>query len=102
MSRRNAATTILVASIAAAFVAAVACSKDPAVAKRDLVKRGDQYVAQKKNGEAIVEYRRAISLDPRFGEARLKLAELYLQASDIQNAHREYVRAADLMPENVD
>jgi tetratricopeptide (TPR) repeat protein len=50
--------------------------------------------------EAIVEYRNAIRDDPRFGEARFKLAEAYQSAGNANQAFREFVRAADLMPQN--
>ena len=46
-----------------------------------------------------MQYRNALQQDPRFGEARLKLADAYVQAGDPQSAYREYVRAADLLPE---
>ena len=49
-------------------------------------------MASKKYPEAIISYRNAVSLDERFGEARLKLAEAYLAAGDTQNGLRE-VRA---------
>jgi tetratricopeptide (TPR) repeat protein len=78
------------------------CSKDPEVAKRDFARSGDGYVAQKKYREAVVEYRNAIQQDPRFGEVRLKLAEVYLQLGDLSAAFQEYVRAADLLPHDTD
>jgi tetratricopeptide (TPR) repeat protein len=83
-------------------IAAVSCSRDPEKLKRRHVDNGDKYVAQKKYAEAIVEYRNAVAVDPRFGEARFKLAGAYAETGDINSALREYVRAADLMPDNVD
>src|SRR6476659_10070502 len=105
-------------AIAAAFflilaATATSCSKDPSVAKRDLVASGDRYVADQRYDEAIIQYRNAVKLDPQFGEARLKLADA-LTASDVagalagktesanaRTAFGEYVRAADLLPTNV-
>jgi putative PEP-CTERM system TPR-repeat lipoprotein len=52
--------------------------------------------------EAVLAYRNAIKIDPRFGEARLKLAQSYEQSGDTVNAFREYVRAADLLPDNAE
>jgi tetratricopeptide (TPR) repeat protein len=78
------------------------CSTDPEVAKPEFVLSGDRYVADTKLREAVVEYRNAIQQDPRFGEARRKLAETYLQLGDAGNAYREFVRAADLMPNDPD
>src|SRR5436853_7293064 len=52
--------------------------------------------------EAILGYRNAIKIDPRFGDARYKLAQALNATGDIANAAREYVNAADLLPDNVD
>ena len=81
---------------------ASACSKDPAMAKKEYFEKGNQYFEQKKYPEAIIEYRNAVQQDPQYGEARLKLAEAYVQTRDSKNALFEYVRAANLLPKNND
>src|SRR6185436_2703220 len=48
----------------------------------------------------IIEYRRAIQADPRLGQARLRLGDAYMTNGDGPNALREYVRAAELLPED--
>src|SRR5262245_66572318 len=78
------------------------CRKDPETAKRQYFASAEQYMAEGKIPEAIVQYRNAIQQDPKYGEARYKLAEAYAKSNDAQNAFREYVRAADLLPENED
>ena len=65
-----------------------ACSTDPEVAKREYLRSGDEYAAQKKFREAIIEYRNAVGADPRFGEARLKLGDSYAQVNEDANAYR--------------
>ena len=92
---------------------ATSCSKDPAVAKRDFVASGDRYIEAKKYDEAIIQYRNAVRLDPRYGEARLKLADALTvsdaaqalagqtSAENSRAAFGEYVRAADLLPTNI-
>ena len=84
------------------IVVAFGCQANPDVAKQEYLKSGDRYVAEKKYSEAIVQYRNALQQDPKFGEARYKLAEAYLKVGDVGDATREYIRAADLLPENVD
>jgi tetratricopeptide (TPR) repeat protein len=74
------------------------CSTDPA----EHVARGDAYRAEGKLPEAVVEYRSAIQQDPRLGDVRLKLAQTYEQLQQPGNAGREYIRAADLLPDNAD
>ncbi len=86
----------------ALVIAAAACSTDPEFAKQEYLKSGDRYVAEQKYNEAVVQYRNAMQQDARFGEARLKLAQTYEKLNDPRNAFREYVRAADLLPDNVE
>ena len=88
--------------IFAAAVAVVACSRDPNVLKERYFTSGNSYVESGKYREAILEYRRAVRADGTFGEARLRLAEAYEHVGDTQNAFREYVRAADLLPDRMD
>lgn len=84
------------------LAASAACNRDPNTLKLQHVRAGDGYVARKKYLEAIVEYRRAVQVDPKYGEARYKLAEAYAANDEVRNALPEYVRAADLLPENTD
>jgi cellulose synthase operon protein C len=86
----------LMASLIA--VVAISCSRDPEVAKREYLASGNEFLSQNKTREAIVQYRNAVRQDPRFGEARYKLAEAYEQNNDLTAAAREFVRAADLLP----
>jgi uncharacterized protein (TIGR02996 family) len=92
-----------IAVLVIALVASIsACRKDPEVAKREFFASGNQYFDQQKFAEAAVQYRNAVQQDPKFGEARLKLAETYQKLNDYRNAYREYIRAADLLPNNAD
>lgn len=86
---------------AAAVMAAVSCSRDPETAKREHFARGEKYVEQQKHNEAIVEYRNAVQQDPRFGEARSRLADAYVKVENWPGALAESVRAADLLPQDV-
>lgn len=90
--------TVLAIAIGVALTAS-ACS-DPEAAKQRYLANGNEFLAANKVQEAIVEYRNAIRQDPRFGEARRKLAEAYVRSNNPQSAFREYVRAADLLPED--
>jgi tetratricopeptide (TPR) repeat protein len=85
-----------------ALMAMGGCHSNPEVAKQEYLKSGDRYVEQKKYSEAIVQYRNALQQDPRFGEARYKLAQTYEKQGDARNAFREYIRAADLLPGNME
>ena len=78
----------------------LACATDPQIAKRKYFESGNQYFLNKKYAEATVQYNNALRQDPKFGEARLKLAEAYKALGNIRLAFPEYVRAADLLPDN--
>jgi tetratricopeptide (TPR) repeat protein len=78
-----------------------ACSRPEDIASEAL-KSGDSYYAQQKFREAIVEYNRAVKANPLFGQARLRLAEALIEANDLANGFKEYYRAADLLPGNLD
>jgi tetratricopeptide (TPR) repeat protein len=64
--------------------------------------RGQQYVAEGQWQAAIIEFRNVIQLDPQHGEARKALADAYMRVNDGPGALREYVRAADLLPNDAD
>jgi tetratricopeptide (TPR) repeat protein len=85
-----------------AAVGTASCSRDPEAAKRKFLDSGNQYLAQKKYPEAIVQYRNALQQDAKLGDARLKLTDAYLASGDLRNAIGESVRAADVLPESVD
>lgn len=90
-------------TVAAVMAAALtACSSDPQAEAREYLERGNRQASTKQFAAAIIEYRRAVQADPRLGEARLQLAHAYASTGDGANALREYVRAADLLPENQD
>lgn len=88
-------------TLAACLMATAACSKDPAAQKQEYLKSGQEYVAAGKLREAVIEFRNALQIDPRFAEAQLQAAEAYAKLGDGANALNAYVRAADLLPDNL-
>lgn len=97
--RRLRMTTV----VAAIACLAVSCGrKDPAVAKVEHLNRGDAFAKEKKYHEAVVEYRSALAVDPKYGKAFVGLGESYAQLGDTRNSMGSYARAADLLPDDVD
>jgi tetratricopeptide (TPR) repeat protein len=80
---------------------AAACS-DPEVSKRRQLERGEALAADGKHAEAIIEYRNALRVDALFGEARFALAKSYAETDRPLEAAREYLRAAELLPDRAD
>ena len=83
--------------LAATFTSA--CS-DPEATKRAHVASGDKYVAEKRDEFAIVEYARAVKIDPKYGEAHYKLAQAYERVGNLRASFPEYIRAADALPDD--
>lgn len=88
-----------IAFVLGVALAAGGCSTDPNVAKQEHFARGEQYFADGKYAEAIIEYRNAVQLDAKFGQARYKLAQAYSRTGDVRGALAEMVRASDLLPD---
>ena len=88
-------------SLAVGCLVAVACNADPSLRKQQYLESGNKYLADGKYASAIIEYRNAVDIDPKFGEARKQLAEAYARSDDARRAFEEYIYAADLLPSDV-
>jgi tetratricopeptide (TPR) repeat protein len=91
----------LIALVLLAALALVSCNRDPNVAKKRYVESGNKYFEKGRFKEASIQYRNAIKIDPRFGEAhyRLALTAMRLQPPDDVGAARSLRRAVELIPE---
>ena len=69
-------SNVRIRHLGALFLAALMASScsNPETEKVRHLERGDQYAAEKRDEFAVVEYASAVKIDPKFGEARLKLA----------------------------
>lgn len=88
----------LVSVLAALAIVAGGCSRSA----QSYVERGDDQLAKGNVDAAVLEYRNAVAKDAMFAPARVKLAEAYLKQGNVAGALGETVRAADLMPNDVD
>jgi putative PEP-CTERM system TPR-repeat lipoprotein len=96
--RRQGERACVVATVCVAMLLA-ACT-DREARKRQYFDNANRLAGEHKYEEAILEYRNALRLDDKFGEAREKLGDLFVASGNQEGAYREYVRAADLMPGN--
>ncbi len=100
MTTRNCLASVLVAVLA--LSAAAGCKGNPDKTKRAYFESGNRYFEQKRFGEAVVEFRNAINVDPSYGEAYERLSEALIESSDVPGAARALLRAADLLPTRID
>ncbi len=64
--------------------------------------KGIEYVAVDNNKAAILEFRNAVQIDPKFAEARYQLALAYLKTGELKQAFKQFERTASLDPQNTD
>ncbi|MCL4813308.1 MAG: tetratricopeptide repeat protein, partial [Vicinamibacteraceae bacterium] len=79
-----------------------ACGGDRQQAKQAHLANGNAFFEKGDYQKAVLEYRNAVRIDERFGEARYQLARAYEKLQDPAAAFRELTRAADLLPDRTD
>src|SRR5262249_49745152 len=86
------------AAVALSIGVVSACAK---ASDNDHFAKANEYIAASRGSEAIIELRSALQIEPNRGDIRLILADQLLKAKDIAGARKEYVRAADLRPTDI-
>ena len=78
------------------------CSADPNKRKFGYLQDAEKYFKSGKSQEAVIQYRNALAIDPRFAPARYGLGEAYLALNRTDAAYRELTEAVTLDPANLD
>ncbi|MGC2333915.1 MAG: tetratricopeptide repeat protein, partial [Candidatus Acidiferrales bacterium] len=88
----------------AVFVALLlgACSRDPQKAKLKYFAEGQKYMKKGQYGDASIEFRNALRLDPRFVDAYYQLAQADLAQRDWQGAYASLEKTIALDPGHLD
>ena len=79
-------------------LALAGCSKNPDVAKKKYLESGMKYMDQEKYDSAVIQFKKAIQIDPKFAEAHYQLALADLKVSHNQDAFREMSQTVELDP----
>lgn len=77
------------------------CTSD-AEKKAQHYQKGMEYVTANNEKAAIIEFRNAVQIDPKYAAARYQLGLAYLKTSQTGEAFKELERAASLDPTNTD
>ena len=64
--------------------------------------KGMEYVEKEDYKPAILEFKNAIQIDPKYAAARYQLGLAYLKNKQPSDAVEELIRAADLDPQNLE
>src|SRR5437588_5064145 len=79
-----------------------ACSTDPNRQKIKYLNQGERYFKSGKYQEAVIEFRNAVEVDPRFAKAHYQLGRVYLTLNNRESAYRELMASTALDPSNQD
>jgi tetratricopeptide (TPR) repeat protein len=90
------------AQLTAALLGAVTLAACGGITAEEHLARGDAYTKQRKYPEAIVEYQSALQENDGLGTAYFKLGQSYEVLDDYGRAAQAYMRAADLLPNDLE
>src|ERR1700721_3512986 len=74
------------------------CARDPEIAKAKYLAEGQKYMKKGQYGDASVEFRNALRLDPRFVDAYYQLAQADLAPRDWRRADTALEKPSGLAP----
>ncbi len=94
--------TVSIVVIGVVCALPIACGGSTAERRQAAFERATRQFESGHYREAVIEYRRALQEDGRYGQARKGLAEAYLRLNEPGNALNEYVNAADLLPADLE
>src|SRR5215467_4858042 len=83
-------------------LALAACVHDTQRAKQKYFANGKDYLRKGKYGDASIEFRNALRLDPRFVEAYYQLAQVEIARRDWSQAYAALEKTVELSPERLD
>lgn len=87
--------------LCALLMATTSCSND--LEKKEAhYNKGMEYVTADNTKAAILEFRNAVQIDPKFANARYQLALAYLKNNEVKQAFKQFQRASSLDPNNTD
>jgi tetratricopeptide (TPR) repeat protein len=78
------------------------CARDPQKAKAKYFAAGQGYMKKGQYGDAVIEFRNALRLDPRFVEAYYELAQADLAQHDWSSAYGYLEKTIELDPSRLD
>src|SRR3974377_2027840 len=78
------------------------CARDPQKAKAKYLPTGQNYMKKGKYGDAAVEFRNALRLDPRFVDAYFQLAQADIAQQNWNDAYASLQKAIELDSSRLD
>lgn len=98
-SKRN---RVVAAGLISAVVVLGSCTSNPQVAKAKYMAEGKNYMSKEQFGDAAIEFRNALRLDPRFVDAYYQLAQADIAQHDWKAAYASLEKTLALDPNRMD
>src|SRR5271156_4599425 len=89
-------------ALLSAAVLLCSCARNPQKAKAKYLAEGQNYMKKGQYGDAAIEFRNALRIDPRFVDAYYQLAEADLAQHNWNGAYTSLQKAIDLDPTRLD
>jgi tetratricopeptide (TPR) repeat protein len=74
------------------------CTRNPEAAKRKYLESGMKYMDQKKYDSAVIQFKKALQIDPRYAEAHYQLATAEMDLQHFPEGFKELNQAVELDP----
>src|SRR5215471_6108438 len=82
---------ITTALIAVVLVSATGCKGNPEKAKKKYLESGLSYVDKKQYDAAVIQFKKALQVDPNYGDAHYQLGMVYLHQTRMRDAFLEFM-----------
>lgn len=92
---------IVFVAMAVLAIVLVGCTRNPETAKRKYVESGMKYMEQKKYDSAVIQFKKALQVDPKYAEAHYQLGTAQLDLQHYPEAYKELSQAVELDPNHV-
>jgi len=93
--------TVATALMVVMLVAATGCKGNPEKAKKKYLESGLKYVDKKQYDAALIQFKKALQVDPKYSEAHYQLGLVYLHQQRVKDAYQELNMAATSDPNNL-
>src|SRR5450631_3727029 len=92
--------TVATALMMVMLVVATGCKANPEKAKKKYLESGLSYVDKKQYDAAVIQFKKALQVDPRYADAHYQLGLTFLRQQKVKEGYIEMRQTIDLDPKN--
>src|SRR5215469_10657878 len=98
--RNRYVVTAATALVAMLLIVATGCKGNPEKAKKKYLESGLAYVDKKQYDAAVIQFKKALQVDPNYADAHYQLVLTFLRQQRVKEGYVELVQAVKLDPKN--